>query len=170
MNRNQKAENIALGMGVLKVDNAPIGLTRDGAQFTTEYTYRNIVADGDRGAVKGRIVKDEASAKLQINHLELLTEFDKLHTGIKVTSTEAKTTLESEFDIKATDYHEVVWVGETQDGRELTITLHNAINLENIDLSLKDKDEVIDSVTFTSTWLDDDTQNAKEPWAIEYEN
>ena len=68
-------KNIMLGKGVFKVDDQLIGLTRDGGNFSLEYENRVINADGDRGTVKGRVVRETATPKLQISHLELLTDF-----------------------------------------------------------------------------------------------
>ena len=69
MKRSANPKNIVFGEGVLYLDEKPIGLTRDGAKFTVENTYRAIEADGDRAKVKGRIRKDSAVPKIEINHL-----------------------------------------------------------------------------------------------------
>ena len=121
MKRNATPTNIIFGEGVVSIDGKPIGLTKDGAKFTVEYTYRAIEADGDKKKVKGRIVKDSAVAKLEINHLEVLTDLVKLHPGLNVDTT----TKEGYTIIRGTngiddenDYHKVSFKGKTKDGRE----------------------------------------------------
>ena len=64
-----------------------VGLTRDGGNFSVEYNNRKIEADGDRGYVQGRIIREEATPKLEISHLELLTSLDKFHSGIEIDTT-----------------------------------------------------------------------------------
>jgi hypothetical protein len=54
------------------------------------------------------------------------------------------------------------------DGKPVIITLSNAINLENIDWDLKDKEEVIPQVTFTATY--DPNSRTTPPWSIQWYN
>ena len=163
-------KNIMLGKGVFKVDDQLIGLTRDGGNFSVEYENRVINADGDRGNVKGRIVRETAIPKLQISHLELLTSFDDMHSGIKKTTSGSNTVITGtgKIDDEA-DYHTVQFIGETKDGREVTIEVKNAINLENISLDLKEKNDVIDSITFTGCY-EENAASIDEPWSITYAN
>jgi hypothetical protein len=49
------------------------------------------------------------------------------------------------------------------------ITLHNAINLDNIDWTLAEKDEVIPSCTFEGTYEENSVADY-EPWDIVYVN
>lgn len=169
--KGEKSANIVFGRAVFKVDKQPIGLTRDGGTFTVEYNHRVINADGDRGTVKGRVKREEATAKIEINHLELLTSFEKLHAGIKVdtTSEEGYTKITGTGAIDdSTDYHEVSVEGETKDGREFVATIKDAINLENLSLEFKDKDDIVDKVTFTSTYDPEAEDQLAEPWEIKY--
>lgn len=168
----KKPENIALGKGIFKIDDIAVGLTRDGGNFSVEFNNRKIEADGDRGPVKGRILREEATPKLQIKHLELLTNFENRHPGVKAdTTTKAGyTTITGTGKIDdEKDYHTVQFIGETKDGRELTITVKNAINLENISLDLKDKDEIIDDITFTGCY-EENRSSDDEGWSVEYKN
>ena len=68
MKRGANAKNVVFGEAVVSVDDKPIGLTRDGVKFSVEYEYRVIDADGDRAKVKGRIIKEKAIPKAEINH------------------------------------------------------------------------------------------------------
>jgi hypothetical protein len=69
-------EKILLGNGIVSVGGAPIGLTRGGGSFDVEREYREIMADGDFGPVKGRQTIDREVAKLTVNSLEFFSAAD----------------------------------------------------------------------------------------------
>src|SRR5690606_19904824 len=103
-------------------------------------------------------------ATLQMNALEVLAENIPLlypateNNGGKITA---------KADIEDTDYNDTVtWTGRTTSGKSVIITLKNAINLENIDWTMTDKEEVVPQVTFTATYKEDD--RTAEPWEIEF--
>ena len=77
------ASEIVLGAGTFYVDGDVIGLTRGGGAFNVEREYREINADGDRGAVKGRVVMESSRAKLSFNALTMLTKLSTLYNGIE---------------------------------------------------------------------------------------
>lgn len=159
--------NIILGEGVFAVGASSIGLTRGGGQFTVEREYREIAADGDYGPVKGRITKDRSVAKLVVNALEIVpANITKFYPALNiVTNGGAGTdTITAVANIQSSDYVTVTWTGKTNGGREVVITLNNAINLENLDWSLVDKDEVVPSLTFTAAYAAD--ARTTEPWSI----
>lgn len=170
--KGEKQQNIVFGKGVFKIDSELIGLTRDGGVFSVEFNNRLINADGDRGPVKGRIVREEAKAKIEINHLELLTSFDKLHPAVKLDSTTESgfTVLTGTGKISDEDYHTVTFEGETKDGREFILEINDAINLENLSLELKDKDDIIDKVAFQATYDPEAEDEFNECWSIKYKN
>lgn len=165
------AQKILLGKGVFYIGEVPVGLTRGGGQFTIEKEYRPIQADGDRGNVKGRIVQDTATPKLVVNTLEVITEnLPKMYPAVKATVEELTTKVTGKGKIEDTDYQDYVkWVGETKNGREVIIKVFNAINLENLDWSLVDKDEAVATLTYTGCYLEESLPNY-EPWEIEYTN
>lgn len=76
------ASEILLGAGVFFVGGTQVALTRGGGSFTVERTYREINADGDRGAVKGRVVMEESRPKLTMNNLTWLTSITSIWPGI----------------------------------------------------------------------------------------
>lgn len=164
-------QRLLLGHGVYSIGETPIGLTRGGGQFVVEKEYRNIEADGDRGPVKGRINQDKSTPKLTVNALEVITEnIPKMYAAVK--STKAlegqKTIVTGKGKIEDSDYNDMVkWTGKTKGGRSVVIKLYNAINLENFDWSLADKDEVVAALTFTGCYLEDSPEGY-EPWEIEY--
>lgn len=169
----KKPQEILLGCGAFFIGNIPIGLTRGGGQFTVEKEMRNIEADGDKGTIKGRVVQDKATPKLTINTLEVITEnIEKLYASVKFTKGEGnnnnKITGKGKIDLD--DYSdEVKWVGKTKGGKEVVIKVFNAINLENFDWTLADKDEVVSTLTYTGCY-EEDSEEDFEPWEIEYAN
>ena len=155
--------DIILGDGVFQINGVAVGLTRGGGQFTVEREYRVIDADGDYGPVKGRIRKVRSTPKLTLNSLELTaSRLTDLYPALSVTAT----TLEASADIATADYNEVKWIGTTKDGRDVIITIENAINMDNIDLTMTDKEEIVASVTFTGTYSE--TDRTTEPWSVEW--
>ena len=81
-------------------------------------------------------------------------------------TTERSTKVTGKTDISEDDYKIVKWTGKTKQGKGVIITLKNAINLENLDWTLQDKDEVIQSLTYVGTYAEDDMEN--EPWDVEF--
>ena len=274
MDRSGTPTKILLGMGVFKIGNVAVGLTRGGGQFTVEREYRPIVADGDKGEYKGRISQDTSKPKLKMNALEVISEnLTKLYPGLKTVTTavagkntftvatnfasedtvtfanitltegtdfnvgsdaaESAANLTTELNtvaaittlytitsagavititekvagggntpgtmyvagtgvitagvvttsvaaastkvtgkgkIEVADYNDTVtWTGETKGGKQVIITLYNAINLDNIDWTLAEKDEAIAAATYVGTYLEDSPADY-EPWDIVYVN
>lgn len=157
-------EKILLGYGVFEIDSVPIGLTRGGGSFTVETEFREVEADGDYGFVKGRIVIDRKVPTLSVNALTAFSPEQLLKYYPSLTNTDG--TLKSSVTISENDYHEVVWKGKTMEGVPVTIKLENAINLENIEFTLEDKNEVVPELTFTAAY----TEEARDvpPYSIEF--
>lgn len=162
------AEKILLGYGVVKIGNVAVGLTRGGGQFTVEREYRKIEADGDKGTVKDRVTKDKSVPKLKVSMLEIIGDnLTDVYPALTATTSESKTTVTGAKDIASSDYNETVtWTGKTKAGKEVIITLQNAINLDNIDWALQDKGEVVAQATFEGCYTDSDRET--EPWSVEY--
>lgn len=76
------AGEILLGAGVFSIGSTAIALTRGGGSFKVTREFRRINADGDRGAVKGRVVIDGSEATLTMNVLTMLTSMTSLYAGI----------------------------------------------------------------------------------------
>ena len=161
---NEKEEKILLGYGVITVGETPLGLTRGGGSFTVEREYREIEADGDRGPVKGRIEIDREVAKLTVNALEMFNAVDmqKYYPGISVTENVATGTLK----IAEGDYNNVKWEGKTKGGKPVTIEVDNAINMENLEWTLEDKNEVVPTLGFTGTYKEEERNTP--PWRVEF--
>lgn len=159
------ADKILLGYGVVTVGSVPIGLTRGGSSFVVEREIRNIEADGDRGQVKGRIAIDTENAKLTVNALEPFTgeEMSKYYPAIA----NELGTVTSTLEIAAGDYNDVQWEGKTKDGKTVTITVKDAINIDNLEWTLEDKNEVVPSLGFTASYDESDRNLA--PWDVVFE-
>lgn len=77
------AKEILLGLGVFAIDDTKVALVRGGGSFKVERTFRDIVADGDKGSVKDRVVIDEERAKLSMNVLTMLTSISSMYPAMK---------------------------------------------------------------------------------------
>ena len=159
------ADKILLGPGIVTVADTPIGLTRGGSSFVVERELRNIEADGDRGQVKGRIVIDTENAKLTVNSLELFNADDmsKYYPGIA----NAVGSVTSTLVIAAGDYNDVKWEGKTKDGKAVTITVKDAINIDNLEWTMEDKNEVVSALAFTASY--DEADRNLAPWTVLFE-
>jgi hypothetical protein len=160
--------DIILGDGAFYLNDMLVALTRGGGQFVIERAYREIVADGDYGPVKGRIRKTTSRAKLTLNALELLAaNLTSLYPGLLLTDDGDGSTITADTDIDDSDYvDEVVWVGNTLDGQAVRIELYNAINLENLDWAMVDKEEIVPKVTYTATYSE--SARTTEPWKVQF--
>jgi len=162
------ANDIILGDGVFAIGATDVGLTRGGGALTIERTYREMPADGDYGPVKGRIRKTGSRAKLLMNALEILTtNIPKMYPATKVTTVVGVDTVTGKADIEDADYNDTItWTGKTTAGRSVIITLKNAINLENIEWGIVDKEEIVAALTYTAAY--DPAERTIEPWDIEF--
>lgn len=162
---DEKVKKILLGYGEFSIGGVPIGLTRGGGSFDVETEYREIEADGDRGPVKGRVTIDTQIAKLKLNALTMFSaaDFKKFYPAL----IEALGVIKPTLEVVEGDYQPVKWVGKTLEGKAVTITLDNALNMGNLSLTLEDKNEVVPELEFTATYLETDRNAA--PWDITFE-
>jgi hypothetical protein len=163
------ANEYILGNGVFNIGGTDVALTRGGGSFTIERDYKLVNADGDFGPVKGRIRKDRSVATLTMNALEVISEnIQKMYPAMEVdtTTTPGTATITGAEDIADTDYINVTWTGKDSTGRSVIIDLTDAINLENIEWTMVDKDEIVPQVVYTATY--DPTTRTTEPWKIEF--
>lgn len=75
--------------------------------------------------------------------------------------------------VAATDFKDVVFTGKTKGGKSVVITLKDAINKDNIDWSMVEKDDTVAALTFTGTYSNtdhmvSDAADYEEPWSIQY--
>ena len=167
--------DIILGDGVFSIGASStsctaIGLTRGGGVFSVEREYRQIEADGDYGPVKDRIRLIKEVAKLNMKNLEVVpANTDDYFPAMSASATSGSTTstLTSRSfttNITTDDYQWAQWVGYSKAGRQVLITLQNAINLENISWNLVDKEEIINELTYQATYIE--TARNTAPWKV----
>jgi hypothetical protein len=167
--------DIILGDGIFSVGASStaavaIALTRGGGNFSVEREYRQIEADGDYGPVKGRIRIIKETAKLNLKGLEIVPATgEDYHPGLSASATSGSTTstwTSRSFttNITTEDYQYCLWTGYNKAGRQILIALENAINLENLNWDLIDKEEIINELTYTATYLE--TARNTAPWKI----
>lgn len=67
------------------------------------------------------------------------------------------------------DYKSIKWVGKTKGGNPVTVTMPQAINLGNIDLTMVEKGDTVPEITFTAVYdnTDNVSSSTQEPWSIE---
>lgn len=168
-------DNIILGdgafaMGATSTSVTTIALTRGGGSFMLEREYRKIEADGDYGAVKDRVRLIKEEAKLNMKNLEIVpADMETYFPGCTASATSGSTT--STFtsrsfttNISTDDYQFCQWTGYNKAGRQILIALENAINLENLNWALVDKEEIINELTYTATYLE--TARNTAPWKV----
>lgn len=167
-------DNIILGDGVFAVGGTTIAVTRGGGTFSVEREYREIEADGDYGPVKDRIRLIRSVARLTINALEILpANIPKFYPAMSedtttVAGTSTITGMDGTIeDVQTGNYQSTVtWTGKTKAGKAVTITLDDAINLENINWELVDKEEIVPELIYTACYTEG--TRTTEPWKIDY--
>jgi hypothetical protein len=166
--------DIILGDGVFGIVTSSgatpldVGLTRGGGQFVVEREFRDIEADGDYGSVAGRILETKHVPKLTIRGLEIaqanITNFYPGSTMDAVNSTSWTGTLTA---LTSCSYaYEVTWTGETLGGKDVIISVRNALMRENIDWSMTDKEEILPELTFTGHY--GSTTRTTPPWTVTF--
>lgn len=137
-------------LALLEANTNVFGATRGGGTFDCTPTYREIEADGKRGAWKGSSLMDDLPVKLTGTLLEvtpgnvarLLASADTTVSG-KVTTVKARTS------VKKTDYlTNIVWIGDTSQGFCL-IAIKNPLNTAGLKLTFTDKGEGTMAFEFT---------------------
>ena len=163
-----EVSKIMLGDGIFAINGVPIARTRGGGSFSVEREYREIEADGDYGPVKGRIRKIESRPHLVLNALSLISPALKsMYPATEIETNGGTETFRAKEDIEDSDYINVVsFTGETKSGKQVHIEVYNAINLENIDWELVDKEEVVPEINYTGTYLEGNRK--EEPWKVDY--
>lgn len=73
--------------------------------------------------------------------------------------------------VTTNDFKNVVWTGKTKNGKAVKITLPNAINMSNIDLSFVEKDDTVAQLVFSAAYANADYMvstagDYEEPWNI----
>ena len=71
-------------------------------------------------------------------------------------------------EIVSADFKTVKWVGKTKGGKAVTIELTNALNMGNIDWTMAEKDDIVQSAEFQACYTNTDSESNSndEPWSI----
>lgn len=74
--------------------------------------------------------------------------------------------------VTSADFKSVSWKGVTKGGKDITITLTNAINMGNIDWTFAEKNDTVPAITFTACYTNTDeaADDTTEPWSIEVDD
>lgn len=75
--------------------------------------------------------------------------------------------------VTSADFKSVTWTGKTKGGKSVVITLSNAIMMDNIDLTMVEKDDAVAALTFTAAYSNTNYMAStagdfEEPWSIAY--
>jgi hypothetical protein len=75
-------------------------------------------------------------------------------------------------EVVSADFKTVKWVGMTKSGKALEITLTNAINMENPNLTFAEKDDVVQTLVFEACYDNTDAtaSSTAEPFTIKVED
>jgi len=154
-----KAKDILLGEGILyynygEVSQAVIGATRGGSSLNLDWTKREIAYDGALGAARGLRRTERLVATLVVKFLKF--NYTMLQYGLNVTVSDVTdqdgTFKKISFDtgFESTDVMtNIAFKGYKADGTYCLIILQNALNINNIGLEFKEKDEVVNEMTYT---------------------
>jgi hypothetical protein len=155
----QKAKDIMLGEGVLyynygEVSEAVIGATRGGTKLEIEWSKKEVEYDGAMGPTKGMRRTNVLIAKLIVNFLKLT--YTTLTYGLNVTVSDGSdqdgTYKKIAFNTSWADTDvmtNITFKGYKASGEYCIIKLSNALNIDNISLEFKEKDEVVSEMTYT---------------------
>lgn len=154
-----KSNDILLGEGIVwknygVAGAAIIGATRGGSKLTLERKIRDINFDGAYGSVKGLRRFETYKVKLAVNFLKIT--YTSLSYGLSLTTSAItdvdgsfnKTTFNLDFD-SADVLSNVAFVGQKNDGKACIIIVENALNIDNIELDFKEKDELTTELVYT---------------------
>lgn len=174
---------ILLGQGIFYIGGTAVGLTRGGGKFTVEKEYKDIEADGDYGSVKDRVYKIKEVPKLELSNLQnILSNYSNYMTGMTSSTSVTSTTvngvtwgggtstysvLTPSINVLSGDYKTITFKGQDVDGKKIAINIYNAMNRENIEWEMKDKDEIVSKATYTGHYTEASTT---PPYDIYYLN
>lgn len=120
-----------------------LGATRGGGSFVATRTLRTPDADGNRYGFVGDTFVDNVDAKLSATLIEMTAQNIKDAFGsATITTNGKKTTIRVKTAIGTEDYlTNLCWIGDLADGRLVMISLDNALNKADFNLTFTDKGE-----------------------------
>lgn len=120
-----------------------LGATRGGGSFVARREMRTPEVDGMRYPFKGSDFIDSIEAHLATTLIEITPEVVALGLAtVEKTVSGKRTTIKMHTAVKPEDYVDsITWFGDLADGRLIAITLFNALNLSDFNLTFTDKGE-----------------------------
>ena len=75
--------------------------------------------------------------------------------------------------VSSTDFKTITFTGKTKSGKSVQIKLFDAINMDNIDWSMVEKDDTVAALKFTATYSNTNHMvstdgDYEEPWEVKY--
>lgn len=162
-------QEVILGLLKVTVDGVNLGYSRGANRFTVSRVFHAIKANGDMGDTVNTEILDEERATLNINQLTMTPdEFVKIFPAA-ANSSGTLTPTGAVNDL--TDYHTVVALAKTKEGKTVTITLNNAFCKSNIDWQFNERDEVVSNVQFEACYaVQSDLWDYTAPYSIVFAN
>ena len=120
-----------------------LGATRGGGSFVASREMRTPEVDGMRYKFKGSDFIDSVEAHLATTLIEITPDTVILGLGTATKETNGKrTTIRMHTAVRGEDYiNSLTWFGDLADGRLIAITLFNALNTTDFNLTFTDKSE-----------------------------
>lgn len=128
-----------------------LGATSGGNEFVIQQEVRQIEVDGAKGRVKGLQVITFQNPTLTVNLKEMTAQnLAKAITGAEVsTADSAYDIITSDGIIKDADYiKNVTLVGKLTDGKDVVIVVENVLQIEGLEMTMTDNNEVVIPVAF----------------------
>ena len=120
-----------------------LGATRGGGSFVVTRDIRSPEVDGKRYGFVGDKFVDSVDASLSTTMIEITAQHLKDAIGsATVTTSGKKTTIRLKTAIDTADYlTSLCWIGDLADGRLVLISMDNALNTADFNLTFTDKGE-----------------------------
>ncbi len=150
-----------------------LGATRGGGSFDAKPSVRAIDVDGVKGVAKGLQVIDQWDVSISANILEVSVE--TLKTSLAASEIDTESLDEQGYQkisaknfIDGNDYIDnVTFVGKISGkDKPIIIQVQNAMNVDGLSLSVKNKDEAVIAMKFTGSY--DASKLDEPPFAIYY--
>ncbi len=152
---------LVFGAGDVSVGGTDLGATDEGTVWRIEQEVYEPHFNGVYGPLRGSLHRTRLVAYLEVTVQEFSTGL--LAIAIPgLTSTPAGDASSEELSdgviacIADSEYQTVIWTGEDCDGDAITLTLENAISIENMEVTFQDTEEAKIRLTFMATYVASD--------------
>ena len=146
-----------------------LGATMDGNEFVIETEIRDPRPDGARGKVKGLRTYNDIAVQLTANLFEITLEnLENNLPGVSTSDDGTHQVLSQGVDISDNDYIDNVAIIGTLSGSDEPIIciVKNALADDGFELSMADRDDVVQAVTFSGHFDPSSLETA--PYEIRY--